>query len=98
MDDVTAVAAGDAQVFAGARQGMALVAALLEADRERMAVVPAARALVQVASKGARVADLRRGQSGGRLLESGVIRANGRVFGHLGNGGHGSDGQPLTGI
>ena len=72
VDDVAGTAAEDRVVLVLAVHGEAARAALLQAVELLVAVVPAARTLVQVAADRADVADLRRADFFRRLRQSGI--------------------------
>jgi hypothetical protein len=88
VDDEAGAAAEDRVVFVLAGDGEAGVAALLEAHELGAAVVPAARALEEVAAEGGEVADAGGGGRAGGLAEDGVEVVAG---GELGEGDEGAE-------
>ena len=72
MDDVTGSAAEDGVILILAVDGEASRSTLLQAIELLVAVVPAARALIQIAADGPGVANLRRADFGRRLGQRGI--------------------------
>ena len=80
-----------------ARPGRAIATAFLQAGDVRIAEIPAARALGEVAAECREVADLRRGQAERRRGDARIGRADARVGGNGGDGGEGADGGRAVG-
>src|SRR5258708_39830277 len=80
------------EVIAGSRR--AIGAALLQAADMRIAKIPAARALGEVAAECGEMTDLRRRQTKGCRRNAGIRCGDRRIGGDRGAGGEGADAPP----
>ncbi len=76
-----------------ARSCRAIRAALLQAGNVRIAKIPAARALREVAAERGEMTDLRRRQTKRCGRNAGIGGSDGGVGGNRGDGGEGADAQ-----
>ena len=87
MDDETEPAAQHRMVLVPSFGSKTPASSFLAADNLRVAVVPAARPLAEVAADSADVANLRGGERESGLVKSGVFMPDERVSGQVGHSG-----------